>query len=112
MRFKKLLISGLIMGMMSLPSLMGTQNLKAQISGSDVSDFLESFVKLFCPETPQKRCKQNVCQTCMYKDIFNNKVNTFQDHMRPQDWDPKTFFAMHDLNGDKYWDEDEVRVSL
>ena len=51
------------MGMMSLPSLMGTQNLKAQISGSDVSDFLESFVKLFCPETPQKRCKQNVCQT-------------------------------------------------
>ena len=48
----------------------------------------------------------------MYKDIFNNKVNTFQDHMRPQDWDPKTFFAMHDLNGDKYWDEDEVRVSL
>jgi hypothetical protein len=31
--------------------------------------------------------------------------------MRPQDWDPKTFFAMHDLNGDKFWDEDEVRVS-
>ena len=49
------------MGMISLPSLMGTQNLKAQISGSDVSDILESIVKLFCPETPQKRCKQNVC---------------------------------------------------
>ncbi len=34
-----------------------------------------------------------------------------QDHMRAQDWDPKTFFAMHDLNGDRFWDEDEVRVS-
>ena len=31
--------------------------------------------------------------------------------MRAQDWDPKTFFEMHDLNGDKFWDEDEVRVS-
>ena len=31
--------------------------------------------------------------------------------MRSQDWDPKTFFAMHDLNGDRFWDEDEVRVS-
>lgn len=34
-----------------------------------------------------------------------------QDHMRAEDWDPKTFFAMHDLNGDQHWDEDEVRVS-
>ena len=33
-----------------------------------------------------------------------------QDHMRPEDWNPKTFFAMHDLNGDNYWDEDEIRV--
>ena len=33
-----------------------------------------------------------------------------QDHMRAEDWDPKTFFAMHDLNGDNHWDEDEVRV--
>jgi len=32
------------------------------------------------------------------------------DHMRPEDWNPKTFFAMHDLNGDNHWDEDEVRV--
>ena len=30
--------------------------------------------------------------------------------MKPEDWNPKTFFAMHDLNGDNYWDEDEVRV--
>ncbi len=36
---------------------------------------------------------------------------SLQDHMRAQDWDPKTFFAMHDLNGDRFWDEDEVRVS-
>lgn len=33
-----------------------------------------------------------------------------QDHMRAEDWNPKTFFAMHDLNGDNFWDEDEVRV--
>ena len=33
-----------------------------------------------------------------------------QDHMRAEDWDPKTFFAMHDLNGDGHWDEDEVKV--
>merc|ERR1719333_2069476 len=30
--------------------------------------------------------------------------------MRAEDWNPKTFFAMHDLNGDNFWDEDEVRV--
>jgi len=33
-----------------------------------------------------------------------------QDHMRAEDWNPKTFFAMHDLNGDNFWDEDEIRV--
>ena len=33
-----------------------------------------------------------------------------QDHMRSEDWNPKSFFAMHDLNGDNYWDEDEIRV--
>jgi len=33
-----------------------------------------------------------------------------QDHMEAQDWDPKTFFAMHDLDGNGQWDENEVRV--
>jgi len=33
-----------------------------------------------------------------------------QDHMDPQDWDPKTFFNMHDLDGNGQWDENEVRV--
>ena len=33
-----------------------------------------------------------------------------QDHMRAEDWDPKTFFAMHDLNGDGFWEEDELKV--
>merc|ERR1719242_510098 len=33
-----------------------------------------------------------------------------QDHMREEDWDPKTFFAMHDLNGDGFWEEDELKV--
>jgi len=33
-----------------------------------------------------------------------------QDHMAPQDWDAKTFFAMHDLDGNGKWDENEVRI--
>merc|ERR1712121_564127 len=33
-----------------------------------------------------------------------------QDHMDKQDWDPKTFFAMHDLDGNGQWDENEVRI--
>ena len=32
-----------------------------------------------------------------------------QDHMDPQDFDPKTFFMMHDLDGNGQWDENEVR---
>jgi len=33
-----------------------------------------------------------------------------QDHMDAKDWDPKTFFAMHDLDGNGQWDENEVRI--
>lgn len=33
-----------------------------------------------------------------------------QDHMDAKDWDPKTFFAMHDLDGNGQWDETEVRI--
>ena len=33
-----------------------------------------------------------------------------QDHMSPEDFDPKTFFAMHDLNGDRHWTEDEIKA--
>merc|ERR1711936_1460110 len=33
-----------------------------------------------------------------------------QDHMRAEDWNPKTFFNMHDLDGNGQWDENEVRV--
>ena len=33
-----------------------------------------------------------------------------QDHMDPQDFDPKTFFMMHDLDGNGQWDETEVRI--
>jgi len=33
-----------------------------------------------------------------------------QDHMDPQDFDPRTFFAMHDLDGNGQWDENEVRI--
>ena len=35
-----------------------------------------------------------------------------QDHMQAEDWDPKTFFAMHDLNGDGFWEEDELKVRV
>jgi hypothetical protein len=62
MKLKKMITMCLIMGMISIPSLVGTQNVKAQISPGDISGILESLVKLFCPETPQKRCKQNTCQ--------------------------------------------------
>ena len=63
MKARKTVIACLIMGMISIPSLMGTHNLKAQLSPGDISGILESIVKLFCPDTPQKRCKQNTCQT-------------------------------------------------
>jgi len=33
-----------------------------------------------------------------------------KDNMRPEDFDPKTFFAFHDLNGDGVWDQDEVKM--
>lgn len=35
-----------------------------------------------------------------------------EDHMEKQDFDPKTFFAMHDLNGDGVLDEQEVEAIL
>lgn len=33
-----------------------------------------------------------------------------QDHMENQKFNPKTFFLLHDINGDGYWDEDEVKT--
>lgn len=33
-----------------------------------------------------------------------------QDHMEGQDFDPKTFFMLHDIDGNGYWDENEVKV--
>ncbi|KAJ8682116.1 hypothetical protein QAD02_017908 [Eretmocerus hayati] len=32
-----------------------------------------------------------------------------QDHM-DQEFDPRTFFYLHDLNGDGYWDQNEVKA--
>ncbi|KAK4305012.1 hypothetical protein Pmani_023072 [Petrolisthes manimaculis] len=32
-----------------------------------------------------------------------------QDHMQPEDFDPNTFFHLHDLDGNGYWDETEVK---
>lgn len=33
-----------------------------------------------------------------------------QDHMEGQDFDPKSFFMMHDLDGNNFWDENEVKA--
>ncbi|XP_045584893.2 nucleobindin-2 isoform X2 [Procambarus clarkii] len=33
-----------------------------------------------------------------------------QDHMQPEDFNPKTFFHLHDLDGNGYWDEMEVKA--
>lgn len=33
-----------------------------------------------------------------------------QDHMEGQDFDPKTFFMLHDIDGNGFWDENEVKV--
>lgn len=33
-----------------------------------------------------------------------------QDHMDGQDFDPKTFFMLHDIDGNGFWDENEVKV--
>ncbi len=35
-----------------------------------------------------------------------------KDHMKSEDFDPKTFFALHDLNGDGNWDQDEIKVCM
>ncbi|KAI6215256.1 EF-hand domain-containing protein [Aphelenchoides besseyi] len=32
------------------------------------------------------------------------------DHMDKDSFDPKTFFALHDLNGDGYWNDDELEA--
>ncbi|XP_032677241.1 nucleobindin-2 isoform X2 [Odontomachus brunneus] len=33
-----------------------------------------------------------------------------QDHMENQDFNPKTFFYLHDLDGNGFWDQDEVKA--
>lgn len=33
-----------------------------------------------------------------------------QDHMAPEDFDPKKFFMMHDVDGNGFWDEQEVKA--
>jgi len=33
-----------------------------------------------------------------------------QDHLSPDSFDPKTFFALHDLDGNGFWDANEVKA--
>nr|CAG4652068.1 EOG090X0B17 [Triops cancriformis] len=33
-----------------------------------------------------------------------------QDHLDPESFDPRTFFALHDLDGNQVWDADEVKA--
>lgn len=35
-----------------------------------------------------------------------------QDHMPKEEFNPKTFFALHDVNGDGYLDSEEVEALL
>ncbi|QQP52465.1 EFhand protein NUCB1 [Caligus rogercresseyi] len=64
-------------------------------------------VKLDGPRVRHK--KHDKVNHPMTKDQLE-EVWEEQDHTRAEDWDPKTFFAMHDLNGDKQWDENELKV--
>jgi hypothetical protein len=32
------------------------------------------------------------------------------DHMEKDNFDPRTFFALHDLNGDGFWNDDEIEA--
>lgn len=45
------------------------------------------------------------------KDQFE-EVWEKDDKMEDQDFDPRTFFMMHDLNEDKFWDIEEVEAVL
>ncbi|XP_076450632.1 nucleobindin-2-like isoform X2 [Babylonia areolata] len=45
------------------------------------------------------------------KDQFE-EVWEKEDHLEDQDFDPKTFFLMHDLNNDRMWDIQEVEAVL
>lgn len=35
-----------------------------------------------------------------------------QDHMPKEEFNPKTFFKLHDVNSDGYWDQEEVEALL
>lgn len=42
-----------------------------------------------------------------FEEVWEKK-----DHLPANEFDPKTFFALHDLNSDNYWDPGEVRQLL
>ena len=65
--------------------------------------------KVHMEEMKKKHKEHGKVHHPMTKDQLEEVWET-QDHMRSEDWNPKTFFAMHDLNGDNQWDEDEIRV--
>lgn len=33
-----------------------------------------------------------------------------QDHMGDQEFNPSAFFQIHDLDGNRHWDENEVKI--
>lgn len=50
----------------------------------------------------------------MHKPLTKDQLEEVwesQDHMRPEEFDLKTFFTMHDLNGDGFLEESELSVS-
>lgn len=42
-----------------------------------------------------------------FEEVWEKK-----DHLPKAEYDPKTFFALHDTNSDSYWDQSEVRQLL
>lgn len=71
-KIKKLVIVTMMSLMMVVPALTGSNATHAEdggtigqvISGVEIiKDLVESIEDLFCPENPQNRCKNGVCQS-------------------------------------------------
>jgi hypothetical protein len=58
---KKLMVGFFLTSMIIMPSMSGINKVQAaDVTG--VGDILTAIVDLFCPETPQRRCKNGTCQ--------------------------------------------------
>ncbi len=65
--------------------------------------------RLKAEELKKKHRQHDTPHHPMTKDQLE-EVWEEQDHMPKEEFDPKTFFAMHDLDGNGVWDEDEIKM--